>query len=255
MRNLTAFDKPTEFEYEGPVFSINNKICANCGEPHIYMSDKELYDDSDETGTANCGYCGATYEIPYFAASMDFSKLSLVTSNVNKLNEYRQMKIEGLTVRPGLDLKEVDADAKTVITYKAFSAGAGMIVEDTSLFIDGADVGTNIRWNMDRLDEFIGRKALFEVWIGVNLGKAILLFRGQLQGEICTAPATSEPVFDFDNNFMPNGERRTLHQLAIVGEKHKYSPRKHAIYKMRDGAFDDIVEVSAIKEWIGSYQG
>lgn len=254
MKESTMFAKPNWFDYEGPVFSINNKVCANCGEPHIYMADKELYDDTEESGTATCSCCGALYEIPFGALGLDFSKLSLVTSNPNKLEEYRQLNVQGLSIKSGLDLDEVAADPKTVITYKSLAAGKGTIVEDTSLFVHGAEIGTNIRWDMDRLVEFIGRKAVFEVWLGANLGKAIVLYRGTLSGRICQAPETPGPVFGFDNNFIPNHETRTLHQLALAGDKHKHSPRRVAILNMIGGAYEAVIVTASLAPWEGDYQ-
>lgn len=253
MKHLSTYSGPESKWYDGPTFLINEHICPVCGEPSIYKANKELHDDFG--GTPNCTCCGAEYEISDKALAFDFSKLALVTSNKDKLDEYTAMKIEGLSIRPGVDLDEVDADSKTVITYKAISAGKDLMVEDTSLFVEGADIGTNIRWNMNILDSLVGKKAVFEVWIGVNLGKAVALYKGRIEGSICKAPAVEGRIFGFDNNFIPKYETRTLHQLANAGLKDKYSARRVAIYNMVGEAHEEIIRIEDVPTWTGKYQG
>ena len=145
-------------------------------------------------------------------ARMYFAQLwqgySLNTSNLLKYQEFRAL---GLNVpRTSLDLPEPDSDPLTVIRFKASQAGPKVIVDDTSLDVEGAKVGVNVRWLMDRLSEMLGRKAVVSVYLGVLEDDGLIyVYRGQVEGILVEA---SGPGFGFDPLFQPKGATKTLAQ-------------------------------------------
>eukprot|EP00939_MAST-03C_sp_MAST-3C-sp1_P005382 g5382.t1 len=94
--------------------------------------------------------------------------LRLNTSNKDKFAEFKRMfaDITKNTValdRTEIDLKEIVASPIMVCAQKATSAGEGVIIEDTSLDVVGADVGVNVRWVLDNLTSLDGRGATWTV--------------------------------------------------------------------------------------------
>ena len=71
-----------------------------------------------------------------------------------------------------MDLDEIDASPVEVVAHKATAAGVGVLIEDTSLDVDGADVGVNVRWIVDHIADFAGRAATWRVLIAVLLNDA-----------------------------------------------------------------------------------
>ncbi len=71
----------------------------------------------------------------------------LNTSNPGKLKEFERLFGQhGASLQTTyVDLEEIDADPITVAVHKASQLEEGVIIEDTSLEIEGADVGMNIR--------------------------------------------------------------------------------------------------------------
>lgn len=179
--------------------------------------------------------------------------LKLMTSNEGKLREYRRFGMEDLDILKGVDLPEVDADPITVILHKSLAAGANTMVEDTSLHVEGAEVGVNVRWLMDNLPTYNGNKATWEVLIGVNTGEEILVYRGVVDGVI--TDRFSDPVgFGFDCRFIPNGETLTLYELDEAGRKDDFSARKAVVEQWQAGNAEVSVKISEIQEWEGAYQ-
>lgn len=107
--------------------------------------------------------------------------LCLNTSNDVKFQELRRMLLASGVVeaeqlkRSKIDLREVDALPKIVVAHKATVAGVGVLVEDTSLDIDGREVGIHIKWfGADQSSE--GKAARWRVMLAV-LVRFCLFFR------------------------------------------------------------------------------
>ncbi len=99
-------------------------------------------------------------------------KFALVTSNARKIREYREL-IPNLRVEEGQDLPEVDADDETVAIYKAVDNGPFTISEDTSLEIEGENIGVNLKWFKEKIPTFVGKKAYWKVLLAKNDGEYI----------------------------------------------------------------------------------
>lgn len=178
---------------------------------------------------------------------------TLVTSNQNKLNEFNRLGLTDLTIERGRDLQEVESDELNVILYKALEAGAMRIVEDTSLDIEDAEIGTNVRWMLDNITEFAGRKAVWSVLLGKNTGTQIEVYQGTIEGYIVNRPIT-EDTFGFDSHFMPNGSNHTLAELDNQGLKDHYSARKNVVKQLLANTPIAVYPITSIPEWKGQYQ-
>jgi inosine/xanthosine triphosphate pyrophosphatase family protein len=189
---------------------------------------------------------------------MNFSGLKLVSSNEDKLREFRSFGLTGLSIEKGLDLREVDAEPVAVALYKALEAGEGHIVEDTSLAVLNARVGALIRFQIQNLSKYVGRQAVFEVFLAVNQDGQIKIYSGVQSGMIVPPnPATSteeDLVFGFDNMFMPNDANKTLHLLAKEGRKSEFSARRMAVDALLRDEPIVTLAISDIKPWEGDYQ-
>lgn len=180
-------------------------------------------------------------------------EFKLVTSNEFKLKEFQRFGIDNLLIEKGRDLKEVEADAYTVALYKAIEAGVGRIIEDTSLEVEGEDIGVNIRWLLDHLDAYSGKKAIWKVLLGFNDGHSISLFKGVTEG-IILKRFDELKGFGFDSLFVPNGSDLTLYELEEKGQKDEFSARKRAVLSFLRDERVLSKTISDIPVWQGQYQ-
>lgn len=178
--------------------------------------------------------------------------LKLVTSNEQKLEEFSRFNLGKMEVEKGRDLKEVESDELTVIVYKSLDAGTNRVVEDTSLVVEGADVGVNIRWMEDNLHTLIGRKAVWKVYLGLNDGEKIRIYGASVNGELVDAGLGKE--FGFDGVFKPEGSKYTLHELSMMKRKDRYSARKKAVEAVKRGEVLHTYVIKDIPKWDGDYQ-
>lgn len=180
----------------------------------------------------------------------DFSQFKLVSSNANKLEEYRRFGVENLQVETGVDLAEVDGTPTEVVIHKAKDAGAGRIVED-SVMIVGGETFVDARWRLDTIHEWFGKPAVWEVNLGVNTGEEIAVFTGRVEGEI--RPARGEG-WDYDPYFYIPAEDKTLAELANMGRKDEFSARHGAVRRLIDKKPTLITDINEIAEWAGAWQ-
>lgn len=178
----------------------------------------------------------------------------LVTSNKNKLKEFKRFGFENLVIEKGRDLKEVDSDEQTVILYKALDAGQGRIVEDTSLEVENADIGVNIRWFIDEIANHVGKKAVWRVYLGLNTGETIQVYKAEIHGIISDTAPYNVDSFGFDNYFIPYGTDKTLQELEDMGLKDLYSARKQAVENLLQHKSIIEVPIAEITKWQGNYQ-
>jgi XTP/dITP diphosphohydrolase len=136
--------------------------------------------------------------------------LKLNTSNAGKFEEFKTLfsshgtKLETTAI----DLKEIEADPLQVVVHKASQLGENILVEDTSLDIEGASVGVNVRWLLDHLSEYAGRKATWTVLLAVRKGDTVFVYRGTVAGTIVVPKGGNG--FGFDPVFLPEGATKTL---------------------------------------------
>lgn len=186
---------------------------------------------------------------------IDFSQIALVSSNDKKLKEYSQFGLP-LVLAKNIDLKEVDGTPLEVIIHKAIEAGENKLVEDVSLYVQGSDVGVNIKWLSDKIKtdpSYNGKRATWTVMLGLVHNDQIYIAQGVVDGAIDQSNFVID-AFGFDSVFVPKGSKKTLHQLVIEGKKDLFSARKKAINNLLKSKFFKVMKRSEIPSWTGSYQ-
>lgn len=190
---------------------------------------------------------------PFKVDSYYATNLTLVSSNEDKIREFKRFGLKELNIDKGKDLKEIDAESYMVAMYKAKDAGSGKIVEDTALFIEGMNVGANVRWLMNELGASVGKKATWQVNIGVNNGHSITVFQANVHGKMCKAKDGIKG-FGFDLMFVPDGANKSLGELEQLGLKDLFSARRLAVENMLEGKSLFSVDAAAVPDWKGKYQ-
>jgi inosine/xanthosine triphosphate pyrophosphatase family protein len=182
---------------------------------------------------------------------------TLRTSNPNKLAEFQRF---GLAVRAeaGADLREVAGTPEEVIVYKALAAGPCVLVEDTSLDVEGFDAGVNVRWLLDTVtaqlqaaETPVEPKALWRVMLAFHHDGAMYVARAEVAGRLVAHPRGTG--FSFDPYFVPNGHTLTLGEMESAGTKDLVSARKAAVTKLLEGRCK-CIRVDDIPAWQGEYQ-
>lgn len=172
------------------------------------------------------------------------------TANPGKLAEFERYFARfdpAARVRAlGEDLREPDADALTVIRYKASRVGEGVVVDDTSLEVEGASVGTNVKWMVDGLAELEGRRAVFVCLVGIRRGGEIQVFRAETRG---TLSRRRGEAFGFLPYFVPEGRTRTFAEEW----PDELNPRLHAVRDLVEGR--PWRRCAPLEEWGGGWQG
>ena len=184
------------------------------------------------------------------------ANLILGSSNQSKINEYNNfgLNLKTLTIK---DLKEVDGSELEVIIHKVLELGEeNIIVEDTSLQVEGSNVGVNAKWLMDSLHTnqiYNNRKATWTVYIGLKCNDQIYVFTSSTTGVISQSKAHNRS-FGFDAIFIPDGSDKTLFELSSLGRKADFSPRKKAIDQLLSKQIIYNIKASEIPPWTGKYQ-
>lgn len=134
----------------------------------------------------------------------------LNTANPGKCKEYQALfaKHDISLETTHIDLKEIEADHLTVAVHKASQLDEHVLIEDTTLDIEGADVGINVRWLLDHLPSYAGRRAIWSVLLAYREGNQVYLYKGSISGTI--VPPRGTKGFGFDPVFLPDGAQETL---------------------------------------------
>jgi XTP/dITP diphosphohydrolase len=179
---------------------------------------------------------------------MEHKTKKLNTSNPGKFEEFKRLFEEsGYTLEgTAVDLPEIDADHLTIVVNKASQLEEDIIVEDTSLEVEGAEFGTNIRWLLDHLQEYTGRKALWVVLLAVRQGNEILIYKGTVLGTIVNPKGTSG--FGFDPFFLPEGATQTLAE----SKPDHFNARAQAVQALVTGNI--WAKRPVMKQWKGPWQ-
>jgi XTP/dITP diphosphohydrolase len=173
----------------------------------------------------------------------------LNTSNPGKFEEFKRLFASyGSNLETShFDLEEIDADPIQVVAHKASQLGEGIIVEDTSLDIEGASVGINVRWLMDHLAEYAGHKAKWTVLLAIRQGNEVIIYKGSIAGTIVLP--RGKTGFGFDPVFLPEGATMTLAE----SKPDDYNARTKAV----EALINDVVFAKhpIIENWQGPWQG
>lgn len=172
----------------------------------------------------------------------------LNTSNLGKFEEFKRLfaKAGCVLETTHIDLREIDADPIQVIAHKASQLEEHIIVEDTSLHIEGASVGINIRWVLDHLREYEGRNAEWTVLLALRQDHQIYIYKGSVSGVI--VPPRGTTGFGFDPIFLPHGSIQTLAQA----KPDIYNARAKAVEALLKG--EVWTKHPMIEHWEGPWQ-
>ena len=182
-------------------------------------------------------------------------ELRLMTSNPNKLAEYQRLGIEATIGDIGPDLPEVQGTALEVVLYKALASGAGTLIEDTSLDVEGACVGVDVRWLMEHLPDLRDNRATFRVLLALNDGVHIRVYEGQQSGHIDGSRQKDGSSFGFDSWFIPDGAAgKSLWELEQLGQKDTFSARAKAAASFKDKKERIKISIEQIAPWEGAWQ-
>lgn len=176
------------------------------------------------------------------------SQWKLNTSNPGKLKEFQKLfEQHGFVLTSTLiDLREVDADPLKVVVYKASQIGEQILIDDTSLDIEGEKVGVNIRWLLNHLSDYIGRKAHWQVLLAYRQEEKVYVYKGLVDGVIVT-PRGNEG-FGFDPLFLPDGCTLTLAEC----KPNNFNARALAVEALVNNKPMSIESV--ITSWTGPWQ-
>lgn len=179
---------------------------------------------------------------------MKKKKIILVSGNLNKINEFKEiLDVDYEVENVKLELEEIQSMSVTKIckdkAEKAFSIlKVPLMVEDTGFFIDELNglPGPFIKYFEERLGngaaiKLLGnsknRKAKQVCAICYYDGKNLILEEAVINGNISYELKEGEG-FGFDFCFVPEGYDKTFSQLGL-NEKNKISARKKVIDKLR----------------------
>jgi inosine/xanthosine triphosphate pyrophosphatase family protein len=133
-----------------------------------------------------------------------------------------------------------------------------VLVEDTSLDVEGYDAGVNIRWLMATLTERmraadapVAPAAVWRVMFAVHHDNVMYVAQAEVKGHMVAEPRGKG--ISFDVYFVPEGQSLTLGEMEEAGTKDLVSARKAAIVQLLDGHCTSLA-VDAIPTWTGAYQ-
>lgn len=172
---------------------------------------------------------------------------------INTHNTYKQKELNRLFGKHGqnfefstIDLNEIDSDPINVIAHKASQLGEYVLVEDTSLDIDGADIGVNLRWKKDELHHHVGKKAIWRVLIAYRAGDCVFVYKGEQEGTI--VQPREKKGYGFHPIFQPKGSTKTLAELS----NDEYNARAAAVDNFMKNNYHTVVK--ALYNWDGPWQ-
>jgi XTP/dITP diphosphohydrolase len=173
---------------------------------------------------------------------------ALNTSNKGKLAEFQRLfsKHGETLAATETDLKEIKSDPVTVVVHKASQVGDRVLVDDTSLDVEGAEVGIDVRWLLHHLAEFTGKKAHWRVLLAYKEGEWIFVYEGTVDGTL--VPQRGKEGFGFDPVFLPEGAEWTLAQ----DKPDAVNARAKAVEALFYG--EPLAKLPQIVDWQGEWQ-
>jgi XTP/dITP diphosphohydrolase len=172
----------------------------------------------------------------------------LNTSNPGKLKEFERLfaKHGAALKSTQIDLHEILADPVTVVVHKASQVGDGVLIEDTSLDVEGADVGVNVRWLLENLKDYEGRKAVWRALLAYQKNGLVYVYEGITTGTI--VQPRGDEGFGFDPVFLPDGAEHTLAQQ----KSDAINARAKAVEALFEGSL--LTTSPPLTNWEGTWQ-
>lgn len=180
----------------------------------------------------------------------------LITSNENKIKEFKNILKDKIEIVEGIDLKEVQGTYEEVIKYKALEAGSGFIVEDTILEVEINGIKEEVVDIKYKLDLFSNQNtnAIWRVSLGYNDGDDIYVFSQTINGKLINKQDKPNDAFGFDFYFVPEGSEKTLYELDKLNLKTLYSARTNVLKDLDQFKFENKIKITEIEMWNGDFQ-
>ena len=148
-----------------------------------------------------------------------------------------------------IDINEIEACHDKVVIHKASSTRADwVLVEDSALDVEGEEIGVNIKWNIQHLLGWIGRKATYVAKLAYKVDGVVFVYTGTVHGTIVEPRGEAKKGAEFDPYFLPDGSSKTLAE----GTDDEFSPRTIAMKKLVSGKVDLCSDVMI--SWNGPWQ-
>ena len=123
-------------------------------------------------------------------------------------------------------IDEINAPAVEVLQHKISSVNVGVLVEDTSLHVDGHEIGIHVKYMMEEIEmgKYSGTKAVWQVLLGfANHDGLSYICQGIINGTLSKKAGDFE--FGFAQYFIPDGSTETISQ----SRNDAFNARAHAI--------------------------
>jgi XTP/dITP diphosphohydrolase len=179
---------------------------------------------------------------------MKNSKWKLNTSHLGKFEEYKHLFANhGIILDAShIDLPEIDSEPINVVVHKASQLEDHILVDDTSLEVEGASVGIHVRWLLEHLPNYVGHQALWTTLLAYRESHKVHIYRGSIPGKIVEPQGTAG--FGFDSVFLPDGSPATLAQY----KPDHFNARAKAVEAFVKDVLWTIRPI--IEEWKGPWQ-
>jgi XTP/dITP diphosphohydrolase len=177
------------------------------------------------------------------------SEWVLNTCSRGKLQEFQRLfaRYGVVLAHTEIDIEEIEADPVTVVVYKASTLGEGILIEDTSLEIEGASVGVNVRWLLGRLHQYVGRKTTWRSLLARQNAGQVYVYEGKICGTI--VQPKGKGGFGFDPFFLPENSTYTLAEA----KPDSVNARAKAVEALMQGI--TVAILPPISHWEGPWQG
>ncbi len=179
--------------------------------------------------------------------------LKLKSSNPYKISEYqRLLKSEAIQIEAGDDLKEVLGTAMEVIIHKAIDSGEDVLVEDTTLIVNGVEE-VEIKWKQDELKD--GDKVTWVISLGLVRNGKVEIYRAEK--DLIVDRSFGKDGVAFEPFLVPvedNPDRLSYTLLSKAIDKDIIDPRAMAVRKFLAGEVEAYFDKDSISPWDGDYQ-
>lgn len=194
------------------------------------------------------------------------SRIMLATHNKFKIKEYRKYATGHFEMLNNIpDIEEVDSkNLYDIAVHKVkdmyeivksrIPTNTLLAIEDTSLNVNGEEVGGNIRWLINKLETYIGKRATVSIILAITDGTYIKVFRSDVDGVIVKS---SGGGYGFDPYFEVKGVGMTLAQIKTDTNRQLQATtngRKLVLDKIKNNDFIFEKKISEIPKWTGKLQ-
>ncbi len=172
---------------------------------------------------------------------------------LNTSNPYKHLEFQEIFSKYGhsldvttVDIEEINATPLEVLVHKASQLDEDVLVEDTSLDVEGESVGIHVKWLLKHLMHYIGHKVVWTVLLGYRKDDQVYVFKSQIKGEIVFPRGGNG--FGFDPIFQPEGCTKTLAESKSETNNARFIAVKAFLNN------EPFTTHPLIKEWKGEWQ-